>query len=352
MTAKTGFLNAAVLTCCCLAAAIAPANLVQNSAFAAAQCWSEEELAGRPGEKAIWRTPYNRAIEPRGTFTELPPVPPQMRGSIRSVKLREGERLVALTFDLCENPGEISGYDAGIVDTLRREDVKATFFASGKWLLDHEERAQQLLGDRLFQVGLHSWTHRNFRLLNDEQVRADLALDLRADAEVRKKLASRACFRPAFLNDRQADIRLFRFPFGACNEESLNAVNNAGLLAIQWDVVSGDPSAQTAEAIRQSVVASAKPGSIIVMHANGRGKHTAEALPLIISDLRRRGFSFATVGELLERGEAVIAKSCYERKPGDNVKYDRLFPVKDHRPPRAFLNSGDGSAPGQAGERR
>ena len=48
---------------------------------------------------------------------------------------------------------------------------------------------------------------------------------------------------------------LFRFPFGTCNAETLNAVNDAGLLAIQWDVVSGDPAkAATAEALRQGVV--------------------------------------------------------------------------------------------------
>ena len=60
-------------------------------------------------------------------------------------------------------------------------DVKATFFPSGKWLLDHLERAEQLLADPLFQVGAHSWTHRNFRLLKEDEVKADLALDLKAD---------------------------------------------------------------------------------------------------------------------------------------------------------------------------
>ena len=35
---------------------------------------------------------------------------------------------------------------------------------------------------------------------------------------------------------------LYRFPFGACNAESLQAVTDAGLLAIQWDVATGDPS--------------------------------------------------------------------------------------------------------------
>jgi peptidoglycan/xylan/chitin deacetylase (PgdA/CDA1 family) len=44
----------------------------------------------------------------------------------------------------------------------------------------------------------------------------------------------------------------------------------------------------------------ARNGSIVVMHINGRGWHTAEALPAIISRLRERGFTFVTVSEMLE----------------------------------------------------
>lgn len=292
-------------------------------------CWTPEELAGKPGEKAIRHQPYDAAIEPGGAPVSLPPVPQAMRGSIRGVKLPHGEKLVALTFDLCSNAGEVSGYDSEIIDTLRRLHAKATFFASGKWLLDHKERAEQLMADPLFEVGTHSWTHRNFRLMNEEQVKADLALDLKADAVLRQSLDAKSCYRDASPAKRDAGRpSVFRFPFGTCNAESMNAVNDAGLLAIQWDVETGDPAkAINAEAIR-GAGAHAKPGAIIVMHANGRGWHTAEALPLMIEDLRKRGFEFATVSELLAKGEPVIAKECYENKPGDNAKYDKLFPLE------------------------
>lgn len=305
------------------------------------QCWTPEALLGRAGERAIHHVPYNAAIEPSGPALTLAPLQAPFRGSIRSVKLAHGEKLVALTFDLCENAGEISGYDSEIVDTLRRLGVKATFFPSGKWLLDHKERAEQLLADPLFQVGLHSWTHRNFRLLAQDQVKADLALDLKADVETRQSLNAKACYRPAAVQRGDLDrATLFRFPFGTCKADSLSAVNDMGLLAIQWDVVSGDPApAQTADAIRHGVVARVKPGSIVVMHANGRGWHTAEALPLVIEDLRKRGFEFATVGELLLKGEPIIVDSCYEVKPGDNARYDKLFPLERPSKEHAATNS-------------
>lgn len=290
-------------------------------------CWAPADLAASPGEKQARRHAYNPAIEPRGELAPSPPIDPMFRGSIRRVELPPGEKLIALTFDLCEGDNEISGYDGEVVDVLRRLGVKATFFASGKWLMDHKVRALQLLSDPLFEAGAHSWTHRNYRHLSPARVRADLELNLKADAALRAELSAKACFKGG--GRKLAPLSLFRFPFGVCNGETLKAVNDAGLYAIQWDVVSGDPSpAQTAEGIRRAVISSAKPGSIVAMHSNGRGWHTAQALPRLIEELRLKGFAFVTVSELLARGRPVIAGQCYELRPGDNDRYDWLFSAR------------------------
>ena len=76
-----------------------------------------------------------------------------------------GKKLVALTFDLCETAGEAAGYDGAIVDYLRSQRIKATYFAGGQWMASHKARAQQLLSDPLFEIGTHGWVHRNARLL-------------------------------------------------------------------------------------------------------------------------------------------------------------------------------------------
>jgi peptidoglycan/xylan/chitin deacetylase (PgdA/CDA1 family) len=69
---------------------------------------------------------------------------------------------------------------------------------------------------------------------------------------------------------------------------------------VQYDLASGDPDpAATAERLVRTVAQRARNGSIVVMHMNGRGWHTAEALPVIIDDLRRRGFELTTVGDLI-----------------------------------------------------
>ena len=69
------------------------------------------------------------------------------------MELPFGEKLIALTFDLCETDGDVAGCDVGIVDLLRAQGVKATFFAGGKWIETHEERTAQLLADPNFEIG-------------------------------------------------------------------------------------------------------------------------------------------------------------------------------------------------------
>jgi peptidoglycan/xylan/chitin deacetylase (PgdA/CDA1 family) len=55
------------------------------------------------------------------------------------------------------------------------------------------------------------------------------------------------------------------------------------------------------------VVKQVQPGSIIIMHANGRGWHTAEALPAIIASLREQGYELVTISALLDLESGSLA---------------------------------------------
>ena len=235
-----------------------------------------------------------------------PPLPPDMANSTRSVRLPQDVKLIALTFDLCEVESKPSGYDAVIVNYLRSNRIKATFFAGGKWMRSHPERTMQLMADPLFEVGNHSWNHRNFRKLDKEEA-LNQVLWTQAQYEL---LWEQLRKRPRFdVTEDAKEIpkvpRLFRFPFGACNHDMLKLIQDLGLRAIQWDVVSGDPAkGRTAAAIARTVISKAKSGSIIVFHANGRGHGTAESLPMFVPRLKEAGFRFATVSEMLASGDA------------------------------------------------
>ncbi len=313
-----------------------------------AQCFAPETLAAIAGEDKVVKG--DRRFDggaAAGSADPVPAIAGPLRGAIRRVDLPKGEKLVALTLDLCEQRGEVAGYVGAIFDTLRREAVAATVFAGGKWMRSHQARTEQLMTDPLFEIANHSDTHANLRKLEGAALTGQIEGPQRVYEAARERLGATQCAAraPDGLKSVAPRLSLFRFPFGACNKTSLDAVNDAGLLAIQWDVSAGDPDPnQSADEIVASVVRRVTPGSIIVAHANGRGWHTAAALPRLIAKLKALGYSFVTVSELLARGKPVTAESCYNTRPGDTDRYDSLFAAK----PTAATNRPAKSASGTA----
>lgn len=288
-------------------------------------CWRPDALHATDGERLTRRNVSGaRMHAPATPPLTATPVPAVLRGSIRRVALPPNLKLIALTFDLCEGYGEVTGYDGAIVDYLRANRIKATFFTGGKWLENHAERSEQLMADPLFELGNHTWSHKNLRKVNPARLLDEILRTNVAYAHMRHRLAARQCMtaRPAAMTRVPGRFGLFRFPYGTCSPAAIKAVGDAGLLAIQWDIVTGDPArGQTAKRIANIVLRRAKPGSIIVAHANGKGWHTAAALALFVPRLRARGYKFVTVSELLAAGTPVIADTCYELRPGDNDRY-------------------------------
>lgn len=290
----------------------APPPVTGPTSAAAPRPWS-------PSEKAIAKgSPRARVEVP--DFTALPPaplLPPGLAGSVRRVDLPPGEKLVALTFDLCETANEVAGYDGEIVDTLRRRGIAATFFVGGHWAATHPERFRELAADPRFEIANHTWTHANLRLVDDARL-------------AREILAPEAAFAEA---GWQARSKYLRFPFGACDARSMAAVNAAGMAAIQWDVSTGDPSPfASADMIVAETLRGVRPGSIVLAHANGRGFHTGAALPRILDRLTAQGYRFVSVGDLLARGRPVVTPTCYDSRPGDTDKYDHWAALGGRKP--------------------
>jgi peptidoglycan/xylan/chitin deacetylase (PgdA/CDA1 family) len=291
-------------------------------------CWSNAQLANVAGDERVQRMVRAAFVDP--PEGELKPyVPLSPNGVVRRVRLPADKKLVALTFDLCEEPYEIAGYQGGIVDYLRANKIRATFFAGGKWMLTHRLRAQQLMSDPLFAVGNHTWEHRNLRLLEGKPLIDELRNAQVAYESVREDLQEKRCVRPGQAAPAAAAaparLSLVRFPFGACNPRALEAVANLGLLPIQWDVSSGDaPPGQSPSEMLKDVLRGVRPGSIVLFHANGRGIHTTETIPIIVAALKEKGYEFVTVPELLQTGEPEIVPTCYDSKPGDADRYDRM----------------------------
>jgi peptidoglycan/xylan/chitin deacetylase (PgdA/CDA1 family) len=195
------------------------------------------------------------------------------------------EPAVAITFDACATRTQENGFDRGVFEILKREQVPATIFVSGRWVESHPDAMTELAREPLIEFGDHSYDHPHMSRLQAAQIAAEIDQTEAALGQYGKRAVA------------------FRPPFGDWNPRLVSVVQDRQLPTVTWDVVSGDPSAKTTTTTMiREVVHRARAGSIIIFHINGRGWKTAEALPTILNGLRERGFRFVPLSQLMGAG--------------------------------------------------
>lgn len=192
------------------------------------------------------------------------------------------EKRIAITFDACSSP-HTSQVDKKVVQVLVDNHIPATLFLGGKWALDQPQEARYLASIPFFEIANHSFHHPHLTHMSAAAIKHELQA-------AQSAIESVTGVRP----------RYFRAPYGEYNGTLVRTAASLGLTTIQFDLASGDPDKTfTADRLSRWVIHKAKGGSIVVMHINTHGWHTAEALPTIIKKLRAQGYSFVTISELL-----------------------------------------------------
>ena len=196
-----------------------------------------------------------------------------------------GCKAVALTFDMCP-VREGSGYDEPLVRTLIERQIPATFFLSGRWMAKHDAEVRALMAVPFFEVGTHGDVHAHLPEMADEQQRHEI---MQPVTVLRSRYGHKTT--------------LFRPPYGEYNEATIHLAEVLGLRFILWNVVSGDPDPHLSEEeIFNTVKSRARNGSIVVMHANGKGRYTRQVIDALYEDLIvRQGYHPVTVSTLLDQ---------------------------------------------------
>jgi len=169
---------------------------------------------------------------------------------------------------------------AEIMRLLAELHVPATFFLTAQAVARDEAFVASAVANG-FEVGNHSTTHRNLAMLSGTDIEAELS--------GMERLYERAvgAGRP---------MRFFRAPFGTLSEAVLDAADARSYRTIQWDVSTVDWTTTDTAGITRSVVANARPGSIILSHFNAR---CLEAFPAIVAGVRARGIEFVPLAQLV-----------------------------------------------------
>jgi peptidoglycan-N-acetylglucosamine deacetylase len=190
---------------------------------------------------------------------------------------------VYLTFDDGPNPSATPG----LLDVLKREQVRATFFVVDRHIDDRTAALVRRMFDEGHAVGIHSYQR---RLMTLEPSAFAAWVTAASD-----RLAMLAGRRPC---------RAFRPHAGWRSAQMLRGLRQIDYKMVGWGWMLWDWNwyrAPTPEALVPRLVGRVRPGDIIVMHDGHEAhqdadrRHTIETVSRLVPALRDRGFSFGVV---------------------------------------------------------
>ena len=187
------------------------------------------------------------------------------------------KKTVSITFD--DGPDPVK--TPVILDILKKNGIRATFFCIGKNIPGQEQLLQRIV-DEGHLAGNHSFSHSKwFDLFPSRRMKSEL---LETDRII-KQVTGRS---PLF----------FRPPFGVVNPMVSNALKNMHWHVIGWNIRSLDTVLSDDLKILQRIRKRLKPGAIILLHdfTHFTENHLEELLLLI----REEGFEVAPLDKLLK----------------------------------------------------
>jgi len=207
------------------------------------------------------------------------PVPSRFQGTIvKEAKLTQAEKVIALTFD----DGPWPQTTKQVLDILKSNNIKGTFFVVGQNLKNYPELGKEIVAQG-HVIANHTW-HHWYHFFNQQAA--------------------------AFEIDRTTDLiyqvtgvktTLFRPPGGMMHNGLVNYAKGQKYTVVMWSADSIDYKLPAVPKLIDNVIKDSRPGGIVLMHDGGGNRsRTVQALPEIISNFRKQGYRFVTVPEMLE----------------------------------------------------
>ena len=224
-----------------------------------------------------------QSVKKVSTHTQTP-IPTQVRAHAPMLiyPLFNGNthiREIALTFDDGPNPY----YTPQVLAILQQFGVKATFFDVGYLVADYPKIVRQEYHQGNI-VANHSWSHPVLTYFSAQGVKAQLTFTTNI-------IQATIGVRPSF----------FRPPYGAINNTVLAQASNLNYTTVMWDGSAEDWNLPGVNAIVSKTLSYARNGAILLLHDGGGNRaETVAALPIIINDLKSRGFRFVTIQQLVD----------------------------------------------------
>ncbi|MBO9129204.1 polysaccharide deacetylase family protein [Bacillus sp. 165] len=225
--------------------------------------------------------------------------------SITVSKAEEISPTVFLTFD--DGPSANTSF---ILQTLKKEGVKATFFPIGSVAAAKPEIVKQILADG-HTVGLHSWKH-DYDMYGSIHT---FISDFEKNRYELQELSSKV------------NTELYRFPDGSETKHSSESnrmmvkhyLRKEGVSYLDWNVACVQTESLSKERIVNTILTqiASQPIAVIVMEDTSRT--ASEALPAVIQELKKRGYRFKGLNEATVKEKKWLTEQQIINRDAPNI---------------------------------
>lgn len=185
---------------------------------------------------------------------------------------------VYLTFD----EGYEAGYTPQLLETLKQNDVKATFFLTAHFLNTQENLVRQMIEEGHI-VGNHTVNHKSMPDLTDEKVESEIMT-----------------FHKAMYEKIGYEMKYLRPPMGEFSERTVAISNNLGYKTVMWSFAYDDwdeNNQKGEEYAKTKILGNIHNGAIILLHGNSKDNVTV--LDYCIKEIKNMGYEFKTLDEFV-----------------------------------------------------
>lgn len=191
------------------------------------------------------------------------------------------KKVIYLTFD----NGYEAGYTGRILDILKAKHVPAAFFITGHYISDKPALVKRMVVEGHI-VGNHSWGHLNPSTISKERYIQDLKKLDNAFAEL----------------THGKHMHYVRPPQGVFTERSLKLDQQLGYTTVFWSFAYQDwlrDQQKGGQYAYDHIMKRIHPGAILLLHTVS--KDNADALGRVIDDLRKQGYQFKSLDDLMSQ---------------------------------------------------
>lgn len=184
---------------------------------------------------------------------------------------KDTKKVIYLTFD----EGYEAGYTEKILNILKENDVKATFFITSHYLNTASDLVKRMLDEGNI-IGNHTVNHKSLPSISDNEIENEL---MKLHQAVYEKF--------------NYEMTFMRPPKGEFNERTLKKTEQLGYKTVMWSFAYFDWDEKKQPSIEESkkiIIDNLHCGEVMLLHPNS--KTNSEVLDSIIKEAKEQGYEF------------------------------------------------------------